>query len=863
MSEPQPPSESLPDALEEEVLAILDGDEQRREERLREVLAAHPRHVVTIRRWLTAAGVELPGGDDGAGAPAGTGATADGDGDALPQALGPYVLVEKLGRGGFGTVYRGEQQHPIRRPVAVKILNPGMDSRDVLARFAAEREALNRMDHPGIARLLDAGTTAKGRPFFVMELVVGPTLLAWCRKHHLSLRARVQLFLLVLDAAQHAHQKAMLHRDLSSNNVLVADRDGEPQPKIIDFGIAKSLRDPLLQGGATTMRGTLLGTPEFMSPEQAAGSVDDLDTRADVYALGVQAYELLSDQLPIPGVALRARGIAGIADVVRTYQPARPSEVAPRGRARELRGDLDAIVMKAIAKAREERYGSVGEFAADLRRWLADEPVAVATPSTWHRVRKFVRRNRAPSVAVAIAAAGLLGGFAMLWSALAMARSAAEEAQKARKQSEEKADAGFLLLANEERLAAAIAAEQALPPPWPGSEQAYERWLRDHGEPLELEQQKLRGRLDQFAGETPVAGGAVDDLTSRHLANALARLDREFAAFRADGGPLRSVQRRARLLQQVVAPAARAHAASWDAVAAAIERSDGSTASKDYRGLRVPVLPGLVPLGADPATNLHEFLDLASHEPGYPLPPRDAATGVLRTDAGTGIVLVLLPAGRFDQGARTNRPGDDRNDEHADAGELDGGPVSLDAFLIARTELTQAQWSRLVGSMPLADDPQLPVTGVDWNAAVATLRRHGMALPTEAQWEYACRANTRGPWSTGTAIADVATAGWFTRGLQPVGLLQPNGFGLFDLHGNAAEWCADEKLSYRDSEPRRGDGLRERPAPRTGEELRVARGGAWHQPPERARTTARDARPPSTRDATIGLRAARPLRPRD
>jgi formylglycine-generating enzyme required for sulfatase activity len=188
--------------------------------------------------------------------------------------------------------------------------------------------------------------------------------------------------------------------------------------------------------------------------------------------------------------------------------------------------------------------------------------------------------------------------------------------------------------------------------------------------------------------------------------------------------------------------------------------------------------------------------------------------------------------------------------------------VQLDAFLIARTELTQAQWSRLAGLMPLVDDPQLPVTNVDWTTATDVLRRYGLGLPTEAQWEYACRANGRFPWSTGPLEADVDAAGWFTRGLQPVGLLLPNGFGLYDVHGNAAEWCADEKLAYKDVEPRRGDGLRERAVPRAGDVQRIVRGGAWHQERRHARTTARDWRPQPARDATVGMRPVRALRPR-
>jgi serine/threonine protein kinase/formylglycine-generating enzyme required for sulfatase activity len=848
MNEPRASSGQLPQAIEDEVLAILEGDEVARDEALRALLLAHSQHSHTIREWLRAAGVPVPPGQGG-----------DIDSDtALPLLLGPYLLQECLGRGGFGTVFRGEQQEPIRRPVAVKIMNPGMDSRDLLARFAAEREALNRMDHPGIARLLDAGATPKGRPYFVMELVAGPTLLTHCRQRRLPVRARVELFLLVLDAMQHAHQKAMLHRDLSSNNVLVADPDGAAQPKIIDFGIAKSLDDPLLQGGALTMRGTLLGTPEFMSPEQAAGSVEDIDTRADVYSLGAQLYELLSDQLPIPGVVLRSQGLAGMAEVVRTYQPALPSEAGPRERRGELRGDLDSIVAKAIAKVREDRYGSVGEFAADLRRHLAYEPVAVSKPSSWYRMRRFVRRHRGESLALGVAAVGLLAAFVLMASSLRMAHAAKEDAQRLQQQADAQRDAGRQLFASEERLAAAIAAEAALPPPWPEYADDYDRWLREHALPLGRERDTLRERFDALAPHG-AAATTTDVVTMRYFDSARARLDKAFVAFHAEGGPLREVQRRQKLLADVIAPAMAAHAADWHAAIAAIEHCDGTTVSRDYRGLRVPALPGLVPLGPDPTTKLYEFVDLASHAPGYPLPVRDA-TGVLRTDAGSGIVFVLLPAGRLDEGAYKNRPGVDGNDELAAEDELHGGSVQLDAFLIARTELTQAQWNRLAGRVTLGDDPLLPVTDLEWSRASAVLDRFGMQLPTEAQWEYACSAHGRWPWSTGAAIEDVVKAGWFTHGLQPVGLLAPNAFGLYDMHGNAAEWCEDEKLPYDDSTTRHGDGLRERKVPRHGEELRVVRGGAWHQGPQFARATARDARSPASRDATIGVRPVRPLR---
>jgi serine/threonine protein kinase/formylglycine-generating enzyme required for sulfatase activity len=863
MPDPTPPPD-LPEHLEDEVLGILDGEEGGRDEALAAVLAREPRHAPTLRRWLAAAGV-LPGAQ-GAHPASNHGDTVIGTlepggpaDEALPLRLGAYVLLEVLGRGGFGTVYRAEQTEPFQRRVAVKVLNPGMDSREVLSRFEAEREALNRMCHPGIATLLDAGRTPGGRPYFVMELVEGPRLAVHCRQRRLPVRARLELFLKVLDAMQHAHQKSVLHRDLSSNNVLLANPDGDAQPKIIDFGIAKSLADPLLQGGAMTFQGTLMGTPEFMSPEQATGTATDLDTRTDVYALGVQLYELLTDTLPIPSVVLRAQGIAGIARIVATHQPSRPSDVAPRAHRALVLGDLDAITLKAIAKDRDERYASVGDLAADLRRHLADEPVTVAQPTTWYRLRKFVRRNRAQSAAFALAFAGITTALVFLVLALQHAEQKAQESERLRHELEQRADAGFRLLANEERLQQAIDAEASLPPPWPEHERRYAEWRRRHQAPLEQERQKIEQRLAQLDARAAAAGGTLADDTDRHLQHALRRLLAQLAAFFGPGGPVELVEQRAAFLRDRLQPALREHRIAFEQARAAIQRSDGEAASRLYRGLRLEGAPGLVPLGADPLSRLWEFLDLASHEPGYPLPPRDPSTGMLQTGAGTGIVFVLLPAGTVAMGARRD-PGMDRHDEHAADDELGGEVVPLDEFFVARTEVTVAQWARLTGVEAPAIDPELPATGIDWFEACAALRRYGLSLPTEAQWEYACRATTATPWCHGDDPAVTEQFGWFRDGVHRVGLLRPNAFGLYDLHGNVAEWCADEKLPYHDFQARPSDGLRVR-APTNGAAAAPAfvavRGGSLHDGPLGSRCTTRRAVPPTARDPTIGLRPIR------
>ena len=849
----------LPQSIEDAVLGILEGDENGRNAALVALMHAHPQHGTAIRRWLTAAGVPVPAAAPGTGD---AGSELAGD-DVLPQRLGDYVLQALLGRGGFGTVYRAEQQEPIRRPVAIKVLNPGMDSREVLARFAAEREALNRMDHVGIARLLDAGTTPKGRPFFVMELVEGPTLVNHCRQAELPLRARLQLFLYVLDAMQHAHQKAVLHRDLSSNNVLVANPNDRAQPKIIDFGIAKSLADPLLQGGAMTFQGTLMGTPEFMSPEQASGAVADIDTRADVYALGVQLYELLTDQLPIPGVVLRAQGFAGMAAVIQEHQPLRPSEAAGKEHRATLRGDLDSIVMKAIAKARDERYASVGDFAADVRHFLADEPVRVVSPTTWYRLRKFVRRHRAQSVAAIIVTLGLIVALAVLFWSLRIQNKALTQLQEEKQRVEAKADAGFKLLANEELLRDADAAAALLPPPWPEHAAAYAAWLTQHGEPLAKELPRVEERLAALGKRRAASPGQqFEDPADEHLEKALQRLQKALRDFVGNGGTHARVLLRQRFLHEVVQPAATRNEALWRATIDAIMTSDGKTASTAYRGLQLKQLSGLVPLGNDKKTMLFEFLDLSSHAPGQPGPERDPTTGSLRTNAGTGVIFVLVPPGTVRMGARRGDPGMPQNDEEAEDDELNGQLVRVDEFLLARTELTVGQWARLSAHAAAEPDVDalLPVTGIAWDEATVVLRLFDLQWPTEAQWEFACRAGTTTPWCTGEDPLGVATHGWFGTRPQRVGLLRPNGFGLFDLHGNVAEWCADEKLPYPDFTPRVGDGLRGRPET-TATALRVVRGGASLQGPIGARSSARDAKAPTTRDSALGLRPVRRLRP--
>ncbi len=342
--------------------------------------------------------------------------------------IGRYKLLQQIGEGGMGTVFMAEQTKPIARRVALKIIKPGMDSKAVVARFEAERQALAMMDHPSIAKVLDAGTTESGRPYFVMELVKGIPITEYCDAHKLPLRQRLDLFIQVCQAVQHAHQKGIIHRDIKPSNVLVAKYDNQPVPKIIDFGVAKAISQRLTEKTMFTQFGQIVGTLEYMSPEQAQFNQLDVDTRSDIYSLGVLLYELLTGETPFDGKRLRSSAFEEVLRILREEEPPRPSNristlgdkaaTVSGNRACEagelgtsLRGDLDWIVMKSMDKDRGRRYETAIAFAADLQRYLDDEPVVARPPSTGYRLRKFVKRNRSLAVSGSIAICALLIGF--------------------------------------------------------------------------------------------------------------------------------------------------------------------------------------------------------------------------------------------------------------------------------------------------------------------------------------------------------------------------------------------------------------------------------------------------------------------
>jgi len=912
--------------------------------------------------------------DTSAGAP-----PADRAADSRPT----YELLEVLGQGGFGIVFRANQLTPVRRPVAIKYLRPEREGVVHGLRFEAERQALASLSHPGIAKLLDAGQTPDGRLYFSMEYVAGEPIDSFSDRGRLAIGARLALFLQVCEAIQHAHFRGIIHRDLKPANILAFEQDGVPVVRVIDLGLALATEAPLLEGGRLLQEGAGAGTPTHMSPEQWSRLPHEIDTRTDVYSLGVVLHELLIGVLPIRwsgrgGLEEFGRALLGErppppSEGYRALPPSERAEIAaargtdPRGLERELDSDLDAIVARALAKDPAERYPSPGALAAEIRRSLAHEPVEAHASTLAYRTRKFIRRNR---IAVTAAAAIALTAAIGLGTTTAYRAVAREERALSR------------LLSDLETLTGAPERLETLWPLGPAviaplealrgqlaevasRGERYEAFL------VELEEQLAEGddttrRWTRFQAENVAAILAilreihVDDGRERYadLADLAAPPERPRRGLLAEVDWRLG---RARTLDELTrsGPGARA---AWAEAARALSESPR------YAGM-APFEPqlGLLPLGFDPRSGLAEFW----HVPSGARPVRDEQ-GSIRVRPEDGIVLVLIPGGSYDIGCETplgfaveERDGavvvqavlpgtlaaaagiakDDRllaidGEPVAGAGALaelerallvagkslllefltaEGSTVSrrldlpppgpgrildpwaraaesptttvrLDPYFIGKYEMTQAQWARWTGRNPSTNRAGIahhgrvhtsdqPVESIAWDEARRVCGQMGLALPTEARWEAACRAGTTTPWCAGERVADlqghanvsdrtVAAAGIGGWAIEtelddgfaltaPVGAFAPNPFGLHGTIGNLWEWCEEVAISYGSAEHPFSPGDGSRP-PIDDSPNRVIRGGGYSNLAEFARS-ARRWNYRTAGDQDVGVRPARSL----
>ena len=576
-----------------------------------------------------------------------------------PESIGPYKILDVLGEGGMGVVYLAEQREPIRRRVALKVIKLGMDTREVVARFEAERQALAMMNHPNIARVYDAGASEDGRPYFAMEVVDGIPITDYCDRHNLSLPERLKLLLQVCQGIEHAHHRGVIHRDIKPSNILVSTPDEKPIAKIIDFGVARATNQRLTEKTIYTERGRLVGTPAYMSPEQAEMTSGGVDHRTDIYSLGVLLYELLVGHLPLE-IDVRTIAYDEVVRRIREEEPVTPSARWSRLNPEqtttlsslrsagavsifhELRGDLDWICMKSLEKDRGRRYKTAVEFADDIERYLKNELVLARPPSTLYRLRKFTRKNRGPVAALTAIFLSLAAGLVI---ALFFYVVSEENRVKAARQAAENA-----ALADSKRLDTYIKEAKTL---WPypfEKRREVERWLENAEELLgrlaarQAELAKLRKKaLPEEPQDEP---GATRERIYR-FTDPVRRQRHEILEILVEGletfgdpdpakGTVANVRRRLAIF-----PSPEIFEKRWKEAIAAIARS------REYPGVPIKRVAEFFPIGEDPRSGLWEFVHLGTGgEPGR------GKDGRLILTEETGLVLVLLPGGKFHMGAQ-------------------------------------------------------------------------------------------------------------------------------------------------------------------------------------------------------------------
>lgn len=771
----------------------------------------------------------------------------------LPTSIGPYKVLGHLGEGGMGMVLLAEQRTPVRRRVAIKVIKLGMDTKAVLSRFELEKQALAVMNHPAIAKVFDAGATEQGQPYFAMELVEGVPLNHYCDEHRLPIEDRIRILQQVCRGVQHAHQKGVLHRDLKPANVLASGRQGEHIVKIIDFGLARATNHQLVDETIFTEHGQLLGTPEYMSPEQAGGSSHEIDTRTDIYSLGVMLYELLAGALPLSSQELRSSS-ANMQLKLREHQPSKPSDRVSTlaGETdlsqqrchttttlrKALRGDLDWIVMRAIAKEPDRRYGSATELMQDLSRYLDHEPVLAGPPSASYRLGKLIEKHRIEFVAgllvFVILVVATVGSTWSLLNARESERIALDQMSIAKNE-----------ISRFDQLALTVRLDEAVEDlrnliQVNASKSTLSAWIAE-GEQLAVDLQTALDSLAEHSPPTDKSASSDAAVRNRFVQSALSGAEQRIAEFTGPNGALAQARVRQTWLTERERPSHTAEIRErWDRARDALRLADGTGASTLYGPKHHPDHPinlqpqeDLIPIGTNPKTKLLEFYHLRSAwAPGkeFPTIPVHDEHGQIEVAADTGIIFVLLPGATVHLGAQSGKREGPLFDQRA-ANKNPAKLWEIAPMFIARHEMTQGQWLNLCRTTPLlrpegisrerwlelstGGNPSLyptplnrPVEMVSWHMANDLLSYFRLRLPTSKEWEYAGRAGATTPWHTGSTGESLSGSAnvfdkqvsmpWdgpranFNDGFKqhsPVGVLKPNAFGLHDVHGNVWEYC--------------------------------------------------------------------------
>jgi len=857
----------LPSALEHRFEQVLEGPEDRYEDEVAALAREHPEHAATIWRWLAVVREpsELPRTEPSP-------ALALGH----PKTVGPYRILSRLGQGGMGSVYLAEHAKVGRRAAVKMIRADLLEQDDVRTRFAREMKALAKLEVPGICRVFEVGEE-QGVPFMAMQLIDGEDLGQKLRRARRDepeptsiavadepagdrVHAVVEFGEKLARTLHAAHETGLVHRDIKPENVMVTP-GGEPV--VLDFGLARDLSS---SHGATSRSCDRAGTAAYMAPEQVATGRAAIDRRADVYAVGVVLYECLTLRRPLVG-----RTRHELFQAIVETEPTRADHVNP-----SVPKDLAIILAKAMDKDAERRYPSALELAEDLRRYRAKEPILARPAGLALRIERWTRRNPIAAFGIAAASITLIVAVWLLHArevALAGEKALRREELRQKRRAQDYLETGRLL-ANFLDLHEAKKTAATLYPAWPRMLPRLREWLRERGEPLARRLPELRERLrvaqrsrqDRFRQDTLVE--LVDELTK--FAN-------------TDDGALARVRRDVAWAETVTGKSIDSYRARWRDAITAIAASDGVRASKLYGGMTLAPQVGLVPLGMDPRSKLWEF----GHIRSGALPEREPYTGRLRIAEDTGLVFVLVPGGTFYIGAQNQDPGRPNYDPDADASQAPVTEVTLGPFFLCKYEMTQAQWARLrrgeqpstlqVESEPGGDEAQLglhPVESVSWRMCDQLLRLHGLVLPTEAQWEYACRAGTSSPWWTGAKPApdavkfaeDVRSLPRIDGEPEPpapappahvaVNTMLANAFGFHHMAGNVREWCRDHYFDYRMGFAP-GDGLLGGGEP--GSPERSVRGGDFGSEAGACRSACRRPWFERSRAPNVGVRPARAL----